>query len=244
MANDWGNYAITGTYAPGQLFKTITADEQNNQVIEFRDKKGQVILRKMPLGGATYANSLCTYYVYDDLGQLRLVIQPRGVELLAAANWSTAAMNNILNGFCFRYEYDARGRCVRKQLPDGGESWMVYDERDRLVMSQTAEMRAKKQWQYTQYDNLDRTIAAGLLTDQTSYNNLTYHLQQAYNSTVYPNLSNYTGVEEHIRNYYDNYTWRSAAGNPLSEDYNASYNNYLLPALATHMALCATIRAK
>ncbi len=125
----------------GELFKTITVNEHNKQVIEFKDKEGQVILKKVQINGAGdngaglgYSNWLCTYYVYDDLNRLRLVIPPLAVNHLVASNWSNATLLNVLPNLCFRYEYDARGRMIRKKVADGGEAWMVYDARDRLVL--------------------------------------------------------------------------------------------------------------
>ncbi len=34
---------------PSELYKNITVDEQGKQVIEFKDKEGQVILKKVQL---------------------------------------------------------------------------------------------------------------------------------------------------------------------------------------------------
>jgi hypothetical protein len=56
MLNDDGTLGVFKTYASptgtagvypaGQLYKTITTDEHGKQVIEFKDKQGQVILKK------------------------------------------------------------------------------------------------------------------------------------------------------------------------------------------------------
>ncbi|NII28882.1 hypothetical protein HB364_27640 [Pseudoflavitalea sp. X16] len=240
VANDWGTYATAAIYTAGELYKNITVDEHSKQIVEFKDKEGQVILKKVQLtatadngSGSGHTGWLCTYYLYDDLNRLRLVIQPRGVEYLLAAAWSNSSLiNQALPNLSFRYEYDQRGRMVRKKVPDAGEVWMVYDARDRLVLSQTAQMRSRKQWLYTQYDELNRQIATGLIPDNTNYNNYTYHQVRADTSTSYPNLNNYT-EEELTRNFYDDYTWRSSYSNPLSDTYNTSYNTYLQTASNT-----------
>ncbi len=231
VSNDWGTYSVTGNYAAGELYKNVVVDEHGEQVVEFKDKEGKVILKKVQLtataddgSGAGYTGWLSTYYVYDDLNNLRLVIQPNAVEELAAASWSLSATQ--LAELCFRYEYDPRNRMIRKKVPGAGEVWMVYDTRDRLVMTQDANMRGKKQWLYTQYDGLNRPIATGLLTDNDHYNDLAWHLSQAYSSSAYPNLASYTS-EELSRTFYDNYNWRSSYGNPLSATRSTTYDSYL-----------------
>ncbi|WPQ65190.1 hypothetical protein SIO70_10070 [Chitinophaga sancti] len=66
-----------GIYSTGQLNKSISIDKAGHQVIEYKDKDGQLILKKVQLAdspGKAYDGWLCTYYVYDDLGSLRFVI--------------------------------------------------------------------------------------------------------------------------------------------------------------------------
>jgi len=194
VANTFGTYAIqttnnNGVYAGGELYKNVTVDEHGKQVIEFKDKEGKVILKKVQLDanvaddgtGRTYTGWLCTYYIYDDLNNLRCVIQPEGVKYLFTNNWP-ALSTTMLNEQCFRYEYDERNRMILKKIPGAGEVWMVYDARDRLVLSQDANMRtgSPQQWMYTQYDELNRPIATGRWN---SSNDLVYHKGQAATST-------------------------------------------------------------
>lgn len=82
-----------------------------------------------PVGGKGHTGWLCTYYIYDDLNQLRCVIQPHGVELISS-NWILTDAT-ILAEQCFRYEYDERQRMIMKKVPGSGEVNMVYDARDR-----------------------------------------------------------------------------------------------------------------
>lgn len=118
---------------------------------------------------------------------------------------------------------------IRKQVPGSGEVWMVYDVKDRIVLTQDANMRSvtQKKWMYTTYDAQNRVSTTGLITDNANYNNLSYHLQAAYSVTNYPTLSSYPGYEELSTTFYDNYTWLSTYGNPLSSSRNASYDGYL-----------------
>lgn len=234
----WGTYTSPGSpwYPAGELSKTITVDEQGKQVIEFKDRFGMVVLKKVQLtataddgSGKGHYGWLCTYYIYDKLNRLRCVVQPRGVELLIANSWSIAALSNaILNEQCFRYEYDGRDRMVMKRVPGAGPVHMVYDARDRLVLTQDSVLRAgsPQKWLYTLYDELNRPVATGLWNNSSS---LTTHASAAGSSTAYPNLSGQT-YEELTRTFYDDYSWRSSYSNPLSATYNTSYDTYFTTA--------------
>lgn len=235
VTNSLGTYTADSIYRDGKLFKSATQDEHNNQVIEFKDTEGKIILKKVQLTavadtgiGKNHTGWLCTYYIYDDLGHLRAVIQPKGVELLADGNnWSPTS--TILAEQCFRYEYDRFGRMIMKKVPGSGIVFMIYDARDRLVMTQDSLQRADHKWFYTIYDGLNRPNTTGLITDNTYYNDAAYHRSQAETSTSYPNVGSYTN-EELSKTFYDDYDWRSGEGNPLSATRSSSYDSYLLTA--------------
>jgi RHS repeat-associated protein len=164
----FGSYAVTGTYSAGMLYKNVTIDEAGRQLIEFKDKEDKLILRKAQLSanaddgnGKGHSGFLCTYYVYDFFNNLRAVIQPKGVELISS-HWQLTDPV-ILGEQCFRYEYDAYQRQVMKKLPGAGETYMIYDTRDRLVFAQNANMRISHQWHTTLYDELNRPVLTGLI---------------------------------------------------------------------------------
>jgi RHS repeat-associated protein len=234
VANNFGSYDTAGRYAANQLYKNVTLDEHGKQVIEFKDKQGLVILKKVQLTatadtgtGKGYTGWLSTYYIYDDLNNLRAVIQPKGVELLATNGWNINYSSGvILNEQCFRYEYDKRNRMVMKKVPGAGRVWMVYDARDRLVLTQDSAMRAAHQWLYTQYDDVNRPIATGILTDNSNYNNLSFHATRADTSIKYPWPGIYT-IDTLTKTFYDDYAWRNGQGNPLSATRNTTYDSYL-----------------
>jgi RHS repeat-associated protein len=209
-----GSYTMDGVYNAGALFKNVTVDEHGKQVIEFKDKEGLVILKKVQLtaaaddgAGRNHTNWLCTYYIYDDFNLLRAVIQPRGVELLMNNGWDITSLNgDILKEQCFRYEYDDRKRMIMKKVPGAAPVQMVYDAKDRLVMVQDANMAqpAQIQWLVTKYDELNRAVATYKITDPAKYNDPAYHRLQAAQSSSYPNVAAYTNellTETHFDDY-------------------------------------------
>jgi RHS repeat-associated protein len=156
-------------YPVGELYKSVTRDEAGNAVVEYKDKEGKVILKKVQVDGTMaadfsgYTGFLCTYYIYDDFNQLRFVLQPKAVaQLLTAGNWNLTI--DIINELSFRYEYDQRNRMIAKKVPGAGWVYMVYDKRDRLVFTQDVNMRRNTQWLASLYDALNRPVLTGMIT--------------------------------------------------------------------------------
>jgi hypothetical protein len=75
-----GNAALQH-YAAGQLTANSTFDEHNNEVIEYTDKLGHVVCKKVQY--ATVSNVkqyVSTYYIYDDLDNLVVVLPPEAIR--------------------------------------------------------------------------------------------------------------------------------------------------------------------
>jgi RHS repeat-associated protein len=70
------------------------------------------------------------------------------------------SMNNLL----FQYRYDARNRMIAKKAPGADWVYMVYDNRDRVVLTQDGRQRAStpKYWTFTKYDDLNRPVLSGI----------------------------------------------------------------------------------
>ena len=164
-----GSYPVNGgVYAAGQLHKTVDIDEQGHQVVEYKDMEDHLVLKKVQLAdqpGTDGTGWLSTYYVYDDLLNLRYVIQPSAVEWLAGNGWnfSNGDGSTVAAEYCFRYEYDEKSRMIIKKVPGAAEVWMIYDGCDRLVFTQDGNLRNLGQWVSLQYDGLNRMIIKGLM---------------------------------------------------------------------------------
>jgi RHS repeat-associated protein len=213
----------TAVYAASTLFENVTSDEAGHKVVEYKDLEGKVILKKMQLSntpGTAHVGWLCTYYVYDVMNHLRFVIQPQAVVVINS-NWTLTTA--IANELCFRYEYDERGRMIIKKIPGAGEVWMVYDYRNRPVMTQDSALRFQHKWLFTRYDTENRPDSTGLITDPTNYNNLAFHQTRADTSSNYPLVSSYTN-ELLTQTYYDDYAWISGSGSGLSSSMATSYS--------------------
>jgi len=74
----------------------------------------------------------------------------------------------VIRQLCYYYEYDSRERMVVKQLPGADPVYMVYDNRDRLVLTQDGNLRKDKdgimlnKWLFIKYDELNRPVMTGI----------------------------------------------------------------------------------
>lgn len=250
VANNWGIYTMTGAYDAGELHKTVTVDENGAQVISFQDNFGNLILRKVQFiataddgSGRGYYGWLCTYYIYDNLGNLRCVVQPKGVELLIANNWDFTSLGNaILKEQCYRYEYDDRNRVIMKKIPGAGDVYLVYDKWDRVVLVQDSLQRAQNRWVFTKYDQLNRPVMTGRYLNNT-YTSLSA-MQNYLNTQNLARFENYTPsgslpmysmnqsfpvvvyADVMTANYYDDYSWTNgvpAAFRTFDNSFNANF---------------------
>ncbi|WP_163325478.1 DUF6443 domain-containing protein [Draconibacterium mangrovi] len=188
-------------YAAGSLFKNTSWDENNlttssTRTEEFTDKLGQVVLKRSYDGSSAHS----TYYVYNDLGLLCYVIPPK---VVAEDGVSSVELRDL----CYQYKYDERKRLKEKKLPGAGWVYMIYDSRDRLVLSQDAKLRTLNSYKYhyIKYDVFNRPKEEGICTENKSYSTL--------RSTVKVS-SNYTpvGCSATGYTYYDDYSWGAPYG--------------------------------
>jgi RHS repeat-associated protein len=142
----WGKVEIftsTEGYAVNQLFKTTLTNENGNQTLVFKDKLGRVVLtRKI----AEANKRIDTYNVYDDYGQLVMVIPPAACD----------ANGTITDNLVFKYKYDNQNRLACKKIPGADWQNFYYDDRDLLTLTQDGNLRSKGKFIATCYDDLGR----------------------------------------------------------------------------------------
>lgn len=210
----------TTNYSDNQLYKTIAKDEnwtkgKNNTVEEFKNKEGQLILKRTYADyGAQTEVKHDTYYIYDTYGNLTYVLPPK-------AEGST---NNLtLKELGYQYRYDTKNRLVEKKLPGKEWEYIVYDKLDRPVLTQDANLRALNKWLFTKYDAFSRPIYTGeyvntlqttraLVQTEANKNTTLFENKQTsslnikgtsinYPNTAFPNVD----IDLFTINYYDNY---------------------------------------
>jgi len=158
-----------GIYANGELYKTVTKDEnhsgttKNHTTEEFTDKQGMVVLKRTyaDVPGETQAPH-DTYYVYDDFGNLTYVLPPK----IEASTATLTEVNNALDELGYQYVYDHRNRLVEKQIPGKEKEYIVYNKLDQPILTQDANQRGKSpdEWLFTKYDAFGRVAYTGKAT--------------------------------------------------------------------------------
>lgn len=141
-----------------------------------------------------------------------------GAAILSDAIEIKTPMGFTLDNWCFQYKYDGRRRMTHKKVPGADWVYMVYDERDRLVMTQDGEQRKSNKWTVTKYDAMNRAVVTAI------YSHGRYVSQQGMDSLVSKDMfvesyngagvSGYTSTVFPTSNldiltatYYDNYTF-------------------------------------
>ncbi|MBN3584944.1 hypothetical protein JYB64_21350, partial [Algoriphagus aestuarii] len=206
----------SSSYPANELWVEITMDEDNIQTVQYTDKLGRLILKKTE-GCVTpvtdgHSGWLSTYYVYDDLGQLRVVLPPLAIDLFEVNDvWSMSNDSGLAFEQYFSYKYDDRGRMVEKKVPGKQLEYILYDLQDRPVGTQDGVLRESNKWIYTKYDGLGRVLSTGLITKAGDRGTLQGELDLIVNNnstldngTVINGWPNAEG-ELFTMNYYDSY---------------------------------------
>ncbi len=219
------NGATSGTYVAGKLYKTTTKDEnwidanlKGGTTDEYKDLEGHIVLKRI---WETDTKSLSTYYIYDDLGNLRYVLPPAVNE--NGQNISSFIDNDLVfKNFIYAYRYDGRKRIIEKKLP--GKEWekMVYNKLDQVVLTQDSLLSKSKQWVYSKYDGFGRVVSSGIYTNTTTLSRAALQslvdgqtIQwESRSGADYTNVAfPQNGMEPQLVNYYDNYSIQDLPNN-------------------------------
>ena len=196
-----GTLSYSTHYSNGTLSVETTTDEDGKTHVVYKDATGKTVLERS-------AGNHDTYYVYDNMDRLRFVLPPCASDALASTGSWSMDTNDVLRDYAYYYEYDGRGRCIKKKLPGAEHILYEYDNRDRMTFSQDGVQRTSGKWTFYVYDNLNRLVQQGENTSKS-----------VSTSGVY------------LQNYYDNYSYVGSTHFP-SAGYNpegaAAYSKGML----------------
>ncbi|WP_316758515.1 DUF6443 domain-containing protein [Pedobacter aquatilis] len=151
----------------GKLYKSTMKDEnwvsgKAGITEEFKDFEGRVVLKKV---WKTDLDSYSTYYVYDDLGNLRYVLPPAVNENGKYPLNSFSETDHVFTSFIYGYHYDGRKRLQQKKVPGKSWEWLMYNKLDQLVFSQDGNQRAQtpQLLTFNKYDASGRLVITGYI---------------------------------------------------------------------------------
>ena len=173
-----GNPVDNGDYAVHTLQVVKTTDEDGKVGYTFTDKLGNVVLERRMNG----TESLDTYNVYDDKGNLCIVLQPGYQD-------STAA--DRLELYAFRYSYNDWNLCEKKELPGADSILYRYNDRQLLSFSQDGNQRASGKWSYYLYDGLCRLIEQGECSDTLTLSDKMVYIRNHYDDYSFVGSGNF-----------------------------------------------------
>ena len=226
-------------YAAGDLMINTVQDEDQTIAREFIDKAGNVVLKEVSRDGVVHR----TYFVLDVYYNLRYKITPEGTNVLIANGVDDSFINNgFLRTWAYSYDYDYKDRLISVKDPGTEPVYHIYDEYDRIVMTQDGNRRDLKQWFFTKYDVFGNNILDGVYTHgsdisqgqmqvlmnaaQGQYETLVDKQNPTYSNNVFPNSS----VEINNIYVYGTYAFTNAGAGQIdalvaSKFDDAAYGN-------------------
>ncbi len=204
-----------GTYAAGTLDCTLTTDPDGQTVRSYKDVFGNVVLERR-------AGDYDTYYVYDNLNRLRFVLPPKYQQ------------ESNLGYYAYQYEYDGRGRIVKKTLPGCSPVQYWYDSADRLVKMQDGILAQTGSYRVWTYDGLGRQLSQGIqsangqqYTEMLNfYDN--YGFTSTYSSMLPSGISGMIPVISYLGRGHLTGVWQRASnGEPMLSVLGYDLNGYL-----------------
>ncbi|CAL2090866.1 DUF6443 domain-containing protein [Tenacibaculum sp. 190524A02b] len=106
---------------------------------------------------------------------------------------NTQQVKNILDDLAFQYQYDEYNRQIAQKTPGKGWEYVVYDQLDRQVLVQDANLKKDNLWLFTKYDVYGRPVYSG------TYSSTSNRVQlQAQLNTFIETSSNKANVEQRI----------------------------------------------
>ncbi len=215
-----------GFYPEKSLSGVRTVDEDGNITAVFSDRVGRKVLERR----GTDKKGVCdTYYVYDDLGQLRHVLSPQ------------YQLSGYKDQFGYEYRYDERGNIAKKLLPGCGTTQYWHDRAGRLSFMQDPTLRNAGLYRFYIYDADGRLCIQGTCTgcNRGSGYSLTAVATSAgggFLSSGYTvaNSSSFTGASLEKVVFYDTYTQVTGLNSGLASSSSYSPANGMQTGAVTY----------
>ncbi|MBD5425908.1 MAG: hypothetical protein HDR45_06930, partial [Bacteroides sp.] len=150
---------LDGFYKAGALDVTKATDPDGCTLLTFTDWRGIKILERRVLTDNQFAD---TYYLYDVLGNVRVILPPEASSQMTSNGSSWAGSNPTYSQYVYIYRYDRRGNCIYSKVPGGGAVTMRYDKFNRPAFRTSEELNNDGACEFFTYDPIGRPAVSGL----------------------------------------------------------------------------------
>ena len=207
-----GHLLKKGTSPASSLRIIETLDEDNRRAMQMFNFNDSIVLSRR------FINNDCvdTYYVYDNMGNLRYILPPLASEILQNESIGEITdSHQAIVKYGYIYKYDHRNRLIEEKSPGMEPVYYVYDACDLLRFSQDGNQRNSGEWTAFVYDSLfrlaftatmHRNVTASTLRAETTSDNTKAEFSTTGNFYGYSYENNYISIDDILSiNYYDNY---------------------------------------
>ncbi len=147
-----------GYYEKGTLEIAESIDGDGRRTLTFTDFAGNAVLSRT----VTDSGTADTYTIYNDAGDVALVLQPLASSALNAEGTSyDISSNETLLRYADYYRYDNRLLLTERRMAGTEPAIYRYDAAGRLIFTQDGEQRARGVAGFTIYDLSGRTALEG-----------------------------------------------------------------------------------
>lgn len=149
---------VARSYPSGALSVTRTENEDGVTALEFHDRQGRTVLKRMVEHKGAMKVMSDTYYVYDRRGNLVMIIPPALAEEYEYGN----VPYDYIYEYAYVYAYDGRNRMCSAKMPGADAVLTEYDGADRPLFVQTGEQRKRNESTFHIYDKFGRECITGI----------------------------------------------------------------------------------
>lgn len=183
-----------GAYVTKELFKNIVKNEnwqisdgQLNTIEAYTDKNGRTIARVVFKEVSGTVEKRVTQNVYDKQGRLRYILPPKALVSVTTSSGTYTIDDDLV----YQYQYDDYNRQIAQRGPGRDWEYLVYDQLDRPILTQDANLDANNEWLFTKYDVFGRPIYSGIYSSTKSRD----QLQTDVDNYINGNTNNKSNVE-------------------------------------------------
>ncbi|WP_166648194.1 DUF6443 domain-containing protein [Hymenobacter sp. UV11] len=160
--------------SPNSLTVTLKTDEDGKRNWKYTNMFGQVVAEEVLASSGAW---ITTAYAYDQAGRTVMIMSPEGVKRVA--NTGEPITSDFISRWAHLFKYDQRGRLICQKVPGRAWEYLVYDRWDRLVATQNGNQYKQGKWKFSKYDELNRVIATGLISNSRTREQLTADIENA-----------------------------------------------------------------